>query len=119
LKTDTVDLEVGTLRHVIASGAVAVAPGFLGRHVDGAISLLGRGGSDYTALFLADKLGAVRCRLIKDTGGLYDRAPAWHPAPRRYAALSWDDALRLGGGVVQPRALRFARERRLEFEVAT
>jgi len=119
LEAEPVDLEGGTLRHVIESGAVAVAPGFLGRHVDGAISLLGRGGSDYTALFLADKLGAARCRLIKDTDGLYDRDPALHAGARRYAALSWDDALRLGGGVVQPRALRFARERRLEFEVAT
>lgn len=119
LEAEPVHLETGALDEAIGSGAVAVAPGFLGRQVDGAISLLGRGGSDYTALFLADRLGAARCRLIKDTDGLYDRDPALHAGARRYAALSWDDALRLGGGVVQPRALRFARERRLEFEVAT
>ena len=119
LEAEPVHLDTGALDQVIGSGGVAVAPGFLGRHVDGAISLLGRGGSDYTALFLADRLGAARCRLVKDTDGLYDRDPALHAGARRYAALSWDDALRLGGGVVQPRALRFARERRLEFEVAT
>jgi homoserine dehydrogenase len=119
LEAEPVHLDVGVLDRVIGSGAVAVVPGFLGRTVDGAISLLGRGGSDYTALFLADRLRAGRCRLIKDTDGLYDRDPARHAGARRYAALSWDDALRLGGGVVQSRALRFARARRLEFEVGT
>jgi homoserine dehydrogenase len=119
LEADPVHLETGVLDRVLGSGAVAVVPGFLGRTVDGAISLLGRGGSDYTAVFLADRLRAARCRLIKDTDGLYDRDPARQAGGRRYASLSWDDALRLGGGVVQPRALRFARSRRLEFEVGT
>ena len=119
LEAEPVRLEAGVLDRVIGSGAVAVVPGFLGRTVDGAISLLGRGGSDYSALFLADRLRATRCRLIKDTDGLYDRDPARHTGARRYEALSWDDALRLGGGVVQHRALRFARSRRLQFEVGT
>ena len=117
LEAEPVHLDTVVLDRVLGSGAVAVVPGFLGRTVDGAVSLLGRGGSDYTALFLADRLRAGRCRLIKDTAGLYDRDPARHAGARRYAALSWDDALRLGGGVVQPRALRFARARGLEFEV--
>lgn len=119
LEAEPVHLDTGVLGRIIGSGAVAVVPGFLGRTVDGAISLLGRGGSDYSALFLADRLRASRCRLIKDTDGLYDRDPARHTSARRYQALSWDDALRLGGGVVQHRALRFARSRRLEFEVGT
>ena len=118
LESEPVHLDAGALRGVLGSGTVAVVPGFLGRTEEGATSLLGRGGSDYTAVFLAHRLGADRCRLIKDTGGLYDRDPARHAGARRYATLSWSEPLRLDGGVVQHRAVRFARERRLAFEVA-
>jgi homoserine dehydrogenase len=117
LESEPIHLNVGALGDVLGSGTVAVVPGFLGRTGDGVISLLGRGGSDYTALFLAHRLGADRCRLIKDTGGLYDRDPALQTGARRYSTLSWSDALRLDGGVVQHRAVRFAREQRLSFEV--
>ena len=44
---------------------ILVVPGFVGRHEDGRLSLLGRGGSDLTALFLAARLGG-KCRLLKD-----------------------------------------------------
>ena len=116
-ESEPVHLDAGVVGDALRSGTVAVVPGFLGRTGDGVTSLLGRGGSDYTALFLAHRLGAERCRLIKDTGGLYDRDPARHAGARRYAALSWSDALRLDGGVVQHRAVRFARAHRLGFEI--
>jgi len=118
LDSEPVCLDACVLDAVLASGAVAVVPGFLGLSGDGRTSLLGRGGSDYTALFLAHRLGAERCRLIKDTGGLYDRDPARHTGARRYATLPWSEALRLDGGVVQHRAVRFARQHALSFEVA-
>lgn len=118
LDSEPVHLDAGRIRGVLGSGAVAVVPGFLGRSAEGATSLLGRGGSDYTAVFLAHELRAERCRLIKDTAGLYDRDPARHAGARRYATLSWPDALRPDGRVVQPQAVRFARDRRLAFEVA-
>lgn len=98
---------------------VAVAPGFTGRLADGRLSLLGRGGSDLTALFLADRLGARRVRLIKDADGLYERDPNNPgPRPRCYRTLDWDEALAMGGGVVQEKALRFARAHGLRVEVA-
>src|SRR5207244_13266821 len=93
---------------------------FVGRTREGGASLLGRGGSDLTALFLAKHLYADRCRLVKDVAGLYERDPSHGgPRPRRYGSLTWDDALQLEGGVVQHKALRFAREHHVVFEVAT
>jgi len=95
-----------------------VIPGFTGRDGHGRVTLLGRGGSDLSALFLAQRLGA-RCRLIKDVEGLYDRDPAIPgPPARRYATLAWDDALALDGTIVQHKGVRFAREHALQFEVA-
>lgn len=97
---------------------VVVVPGFHGVDEDGETALFGRGGSDQSALFLAERLGADRCVLWKDVDGLYERDPASPgPRPRRFAALSYERALSLGGGVVQPQGIRFARDRGLAFEV--
>jgi homoserine dehydrogenase len=95
-----------------------VVPGFYGRGPDGKIYLLGRGGSDLTALHLAHSLGAA-CRLLKDVDGVYDADPG-HPtrSARRYAQLSYEDALRLqarwsGEGLLHPRrAILFEGRRR-------
>jgi len=111
-------LDTELVRRAIAGGRVGVVPGFYGRGPDGKIYLLGRGGSDLTALHLAQSLGAA-CRLLKDVDGVYDGDPG-HPSrsARRYAQLSYDDALALRAKVVQEKALRFAREHGLAFEVA-
>lgn len=100
--------------------SVAVLPGFVGRDQSGSSSLLGRGGSDLTALFLAQQLGAERCRLVKDVDGLFDRDPAHTGASaKRYETLSWQDALALDADIVQHKSLVFADEHQLEFEVAS
>jgi homoserine dehydrogenase len=111
-------LDAELVRRALQGGRVGVVPGFYGRGPDGKIYLLGRGGSDLTALHLAHSLSAA-CRLLKDVDGVYDGDPA-HPgaAARRYAELSYDDALRLQARVVQAKALRFAREHGIVFEVA-
>jgi homoserine dehydrogenase len=113
-------LDTELVRRAIAGGRVGVVPGFYGRGPDGKISLLGRGGSDLTAMHLAQSLGAA-CRLLKDVDGVYDGDPGRSSgagSARRYAQLSYDDALALRAKVVQEKALRFAREHGLAFEVA-
>jgi len=99
---------------------VVVVPGFIARTVRGTTVLLGRGGSDLTAVFLAHKLRAGRCRLVKDVDGLYSRDPksADGMSSERYEKLGWEEALGLRGRVVQLKALEFARDNRLRFEVA-
>jgi len=97
---------------------VAILPGFVGRDDEGGFSLLGRGGSDLSALFAAQRLGAARCRLLKDVDGVYEHDPLSSPtAPRRYASLSWGDALRLDGVLLQQKAIRFAHRHNVAFEV--
>jgi homoserine dehydrogenase len=98
---------------------VVVIPGFIARTSRGSTVLLGRGGSDLTAVFLARELCARRCRLVKDVDGLYSSDPNLPGGvrPERYERLGWEEALGLSGGVVQTKALEFARENRLRFEV--
>ena len=96
---------------------VVVLPGFVGRDFAGRTTLLGRGGSDFTALYLAHELGG-RCVLLKDVDGLYTADPNVPGSrARRYASLNWGTAIRAGGAVVQEKSLRFAEAVGLELTV--
>jgi len=113
-----VDLAAARLLALLDRGRVLVVPGFFGTDEEGGVSLLGRGGSDWTALFLAQRLGA-RCRLLKDTDGIYESDPnAGGAPPSRFERLSFQDALALKAPVVQEAALRFALAHCQAFEVA-
>ncbi|MEN6452109.1 MAG: homoserine dehydrogenase [Thermoguttaceae bacterium] len=106
------------LRAMLDRAGVVVMPGYIAQHADGRPCLLGRGGSDLTALFLAHRLRADRCRLVKDVDGLYERDPAGPgPRPQRFAAATWNDALATDGSIVQHKAVRFAATHEIEFEL--
>ncbi|HWC16197.1 MAG TPA: homoserine dehydrogenase [Terriglobales bacterium] len=117
LNAEPVRLNVGAIRKALGQSRVAVVPGFIGQMQDGRTSLLGRGGSDLSALFLATQINA-RCRLLKDVDGVYDDDPHVSTA-RCYASITWEDASAIGGRIIQAKALRFAREHGQTFEVAS
>jgi homoserine dehydrogenase len=99
--------------------AVVVLPGFVGRGENGDTTLLGRGGSDYSALFLAHRLHS-RCVLLKGVDGLYTSDPALKSVrSSRFTQVSYDTAIRLGGSVVQPKAVRFAAAHKLNFAISS
>jgi homoserine dehydrogenase len=118
LDAEPIALDPAAIRRALDERPVLVVPGFVGLDERGGVALLGRGGSDLSALFLARALDAERCLLLKDVDGLYERDPALSgPRPRRFRALSFDVARRIGGGVVQPKALDFAARHGLVFDV--
>jgi homoserine dehydrogenase len=99
--------------------SVLVLPGFFGIDARGRVGLLGRGGSDYSALFLADALRA-ECRLIKDVAGIYDADPAIAgPKAHRFERIGWSAARQAAGKLVQPKALQFANLKHLPFSVGS
>lgn len=107
------------LRQALERHEAVIVPGFGAVRPDGRIALLGRGGSDLTAVFLAAELGLDRARLVKDVDGLYDHDPNDHAAPAlRYRRASWDVARRLGGSLVQRDAIDLGEARGVEIEVA-
>ena len=103
----------------LEEASVLVVPGFFAHDEQGRVVLLGTGGSDSTALFLAEALGGVRCRLLKDVPALFECDPKGPgPVPLRYERANYEDALATDGSIVQHRAVEFARDRRLRFEIA-
>ncbi len=119
LDSDPVDADTAWLVPALRRHQVVVVPGFIGRGRNGRTTLLGRGGTDLSALFLAWLLSA-RCTLVKDVDGLF----AWDPndnsrqAPLRFSRAHWNDVARHGDSLVQPKAVDFARARGLPFLVA-
>lgn len=119
LNSELVGVDLARL-HLELERAVVVLPGFAGRNQEGATTLLGRGGSDLSAVFLAHRLGA-RCILYKDVDGLYtsDPATATGSAPLRFSRAKYETALRVGGPVVQAKAVRFAWECGVRFQITS
>lgn len=114
-----ISVDAGLIRSRLEALDCVVVPGFVGVDEFGATTLLGRGGSDLTALFLARNLKAS-CRLVKDVDGLYERDPAKDLSARRFDKASYETALRLSGtvgAIVQSKAVQYAIAHGLEFEV--
>lgn len=107
------------IEELLAEYPVLVVPGFFGTDASGRTQLLGRGGSDLTAVFLAVSLGAERCRLVKDRDGVYESDPAVeHSHPKRFATLNYSDALKVAGKLIQPKAVAFLERHQAQAEVA-
>lgn len=114
-----VALRDNKLQSLLEQHEVVVVPGFGAVRPNGKVALLGRGGSDLTAVVLAAELGLDRVRLVKDVDGLYDRDPASASGnPQRYRRASWETARQLGGALVQHDAIDLAEARNVEIEVA-
>ena len=96
------------IRPLLARGEIAVVPGFLGVSPDGAVTTLGRGGSDLSATLLARALNARAVSLWKDVPGLLTSDPRLVPHTSVIAQLHPREAAELayyGAKVLHPRAL--------------
>lgn len=104
---DSVDADV--LREELSRRDVVIVPGFVALSAEGEPVLLGRGGSDLTAVFLASALGLRETTLMKDVDGVYDRDPASSNGEAlRYRRLDWQGARDVAGKLLQPKAIEFA-----------
>ena len=119
LDSSIVEIDKGKFEAALSRVNVIVVPGFVGRNDQGSVELLGRGGSDLTALFLANSLDADECRLVKDVDGLFEWDPKRSGSPRQFADITFDGALELDETIVQHKAVRFAKDHRVEFEVGS
>jgi homoserine dehydrogenase len=118
LEADPIAIDTEALQRCLGERPILVLPGFVGIDGERRIAVLGRGGSDLSALFVADALGAERCILLKDVDGLYERDPALSgPPPRRFERIPFARALELDGRSVQRKAVQFAAARGRTFEV--
>ncbi len=87
---------------------VPVAPGFIGRTLDGDATTLGRNGSDYSATVIGAALDCVEVTIYTDVDGVLTADPRLVSNARLLPRLSYAEAARLswfGAKVLHPRTL--------------
>ena len=93
------------LRPRLRPGRVLVTQGFIGSDERGRPTLLGRGGSDYSASLLGCALGAQRIEIWTDVDGVLTANPRIVADAKRVQLLSFDEASELayfGAKVLHP-----------------
>ncbi len=100
--------------------AVLVTQGFIASDDAGNTVLLGRGGSDTSAAYLAAKLRAQRLEIWTDVPGLFSANPRATPTARLLRSLHYDEAQEIatsGAKVLHPRCILPVRQQRIPLHV--
>lgn len=118
-----VSVNISALRSALAERGVVIVPGYEAVSRQGEPTVLGRGGSDLTAVFLADALDA-EVRLIKDVDGVFERDPLraytpGTPRPKRYRSVRWELVPAIASRLVQAKAIEFAAAKGLPVQVCS
>ena len=115
-----VDVRADRIREALAAGRVAVVGGAQGVSTDREVTFLGRGGTDTTAVALAQALGADACEIYTDVSGVFTADPRVVPEARRLKRLSFEEMLEMcAAGCPKPamRSVEFARNHRVRLHV--
>jgi len=100
------------LEQVIKDGTVPVVTGFVASAINGHISTLGRGGSDYSASLLGYALDCDEIWIWTDVDGIMTTDPLIEPKARKIEILSYNEAAEMayfGAKVLHPLTLEPAK----------
>ncbi len=112
-KARIMDIDCKNIRQALEDGYIAVVAGFQGVDKDGAITTLGRGGSDTSAVAIASSLKADVCEIFTDVDGVYTTDPRICSYARKINKISYEEMLEmaiLGAKVLQIRSVEFAKK---------
>ena len=99
---------------------VIVLAGFQGVNTDGAITSLGRGGSDTTAVAIAASLNAERCDIYTDVEGVFTTDPNIENLAKKIDKVAYEEMLEMsstGAKVLQTRSVELAMKNNLTLQV--
>jgi bifunctional diaminopimelate decarboxylase / aspartate kinase len=97
-----------------------VTQGFIASDDEGSTVLLGRGGSDTSAAYLAAKLRAQRLEIWTDVPGMFSANPRATPTARLLRSLHYDEAQEIatsGAKVLHPRCILPVRQQRIPLHI--
>ena len=100
------------IREKLDSGHIVVACGFQGINEEGAITTLGRGGSDTSAVALAAALRPSQCIIHTDVDGVYTTDPRGAKDASKLPEISFEEMLELAGmgaGVMHSRSIEIGK----------
>lgn len=104
----------------LSEDKIYVVPGFYGVSEQGKTTLLGRGGSDYSAAAIARCLDAESLDVWKDVDGFMSADPKLVENPVRITDLSYTEAAELsyfGAGILHPRTVEPLRKVKIPIRI--
>jgi diaminopimelate decarboxylase/aspartate kinase len=110
--TCSFEADAGISRRLAAHATVILTQGFIASDEHGHTVLLGRGGSDTSAAYIAAKLSAARLEIWTDVPGMFSANPRNVPTARLLKSLHYDEAQEIatnGAKVLHPRCILPAR----------
>ena len=106
-----INMSVNKINDHLASGGIAVIPGYQGISSSGEITTIGRGGSDATAVAIAKIFDTDSCEIYTDVDGIYSTDPNKIPVAKKIEKISYEEMLELsslGAKVMQSSAVQTA-----------
>lgn len=97
-----------------------IMPGFIAANSDGKTIVLGRGGSDTSASYLAVALGASRIEIWTDVHGIFSANPHVLPTARLIEKIGYEEAREIaasGGKVLHPRCILPAEQNNIPIHI--
>jgi aspartate kinase len=119
-KARILSIDQAGIRADLDAGKVVIVAGFQGVDEHGAITTLGRGGSDTTGVALAAALSADECQIYTDVDGVYTTDPRIVPEARKLDTITFEEMLEmasLGSKVLQIRSVEFAGKYKVKLRV--
>jgi aspartate kinase len=113
-------IDSAALLDSMASGEIAVIPGFQGLSDGHRITTLGRGGSDTSAVAVAAGIRADRCDIYTDVDGVYTTDPRIVAKARKLKNVTYEEMLELasvGSKVLQTRSVSLAMKEKVRVQV--
>ena len=108
------------IKEFIKIGGIPIIAGFQGITIDGRITTLGRGASDYTAIMLSKVFKANKCIIYTDVEGVMTTDPKIHKKANKIKIISYEEMLEmssLGSKVMQSNSVQDARLGRIDVDV--
>jgi len=103
------------------SAAITVAPGFIARSNDGATTVLGRGGSDYSAALFAAALDCDSLEIWTDVNGMYTSNPKQVKNAKTITEISYEEAMEMshfGAKVLYPPTIQPVFDKRIPITIS-
>lgn len=113
-------VQVGRLLECVDAGIIPIVAGFQGVSEKGAVTTLGRGGSDTTAAVLGVVLKAERVEIFTDVDGIKTADPSLIPDAPTLQALSYREVVEMGhmgAKVLHPRAAEITMEEGIPLQI--
>ena len=112
-KARIVSIDAQRIKQALEKDKIVIVAGYQGITPDNDITTLGRGGSDLTAVALAQALKANVCEIYTDVKGIYTTDPRIVPEAKKLKVITFDEMLEmaaLGAQVMQARSIEVAKK---------